>query len=698
MIQLEATGTSKGTRLMSLRLLRLAIVAALVLPAVLFAFASWVSYGNISTLASERIARALDVLQEQAVKVFRAVDASLDTLEDLVAGRPIEDIAADHTRLHHRMKRMAAALPEIQSIWIFDQAGRPLASTSADPPPGGTYAQNDYIHAQLKGGVRRFIGAVTASTVGGQPYFGISRARYNADRSFAGVIEVSVLPSDFYRSYASLVGAGGLQYALIRDDGTILARYPRHDGPPARLNPQSGFGKSIAANPQGGAYTVASQVDGITRRFAVRRIPEFPLYVSAGIETASIRAEWLSAMGAHLFFGIPATLLLAASLVYILKRTEHLHEEQDRREAAEDALRQTQKMEAIGHLTGGVAHDFNNLLTIILGNLERAERQAATLAGETHERLQRAIAHAMTGAKRAASLTQRLLAFSRQAPHKPERIDPNKLLIGLSDFLARSLGERISLETVGAAGIWLCEVDRVELESALVNLAVNARDAMPDGGKLTIETSNAYLDDAYCRQHEEVKPGQYVLISVTDMGTGMSREVSERAIEPFFTTKPTGQGTGLGLSQVYGFVKQSGGHFKIYSEPGEGTTVKMYFPRATGAATAAEQAPEPASDGVWQRRSRPRGRGRPRRPHLRRRCLARSRLPRATRLKRRGRPEVRGRSGRHRSPAHRRGSAGHQRPKAGRGTDETPAIAQGHLHDRVLKERDHPPGPPRCRS
>jgi CheY-like chemotaxis protein len=190
-------------------------------------------------------------------------------------------------------------------------------------------------------------------------------------------------------------------------------------------------------------------------------------------------------------------------------------------------------------------------------------------------------------------LTQRLLAFSRQAPHKPERVDPNKLLTGLSEFLARSLGETVSLETVGAAGVWACEVDRSELEAALLNLAVNARDAMPTGGKLTVEASNAYLDDAYARQHEELRPGQYVLISVTDTGTGMTPDVAREAIEPFFTTKPPGQGTGLGLSQVYGFVKQSGGHFTIYSEPGEGTTVKMYLPRAVGATDVAMEPSEP---------------------------------------------------------------------------------------------------------
>jgi CheY-like chemotaxis protein len=196
----------------------------------------------------------------------------------------------------------------------------------------------------------------------------------------------------------------------------------------------------------------------------------------------------------------------------------------------------------------------------------------------------------MHGAQRAATLTKRLLAFSRQQPLNPALLDVNRVLNGLSDFLRRALGEDISLEIVGGGGIWPVEADTAELEAAILNLAVNARDAMPEGGKLTIEAGNSYLDDSYCRRHVDVRPGQYVQIAVTDTGSGMTREVIERAFEPFFTTKESGQGTGLGLSQVYGFVKQSGGHVKIYSETGEGTTVKIYLPRFFGKASAAEEA------------------------------------------------------------------------------------------------------------
>jgi len=245
---------------------------------------------------------------------------------------------------------------------------------------------------------------------------------------------------------------------------------------------------------------------------------------------------------------------------------------------AEDALRQAQKMETLGQLTGGVAHDFNNLLQIVTGNLELLQRDLP----EDQARLRRAADNAMAGAERAALLTQRLLAFSRRQPLAPERIDPNRLVSGMSDLLNRTLGETIEVETIQSARIWPVEIDVNQMENALLSLAVNARDAMPDGGKLTIEVANTHIDEAYAAQEAEVSPGQYVLISVSDTGQGMDEDVLSHAIEPFFTTKEVGRGTGLGLSMVYGFIKQSGGHIRVYSERGHGTTVKIYLPRFYG--------------------------------------------------------------------------------------------------------------------
>ncbi|HSU06074.1 MAG TPA: CHASE sensor domain-containing protein [Acetobacteraceae bacterium] len=275
-----------------------------------------------------------------------------------------------------------------------------------------------------------------------------------------------------------------------------------------------------------------------------------------------------------------ANVALADRARQLAAANESLLAEIEQREQIEAALRQAQKMEAIGQLTGGVAHDFNNLLQVILGNLERLQRRFRD--SDLGADASRLIASAARGAERAAILTQRLLAFSRRQPLAPKPLEINKLVAGLSDLIGRTLGESVQLQTVLAGGLWRALADANQLESALLNLAVNARDAMPSGGKLTIETANAHLDEAYARtESDEVKAGQYVLIQVTDTGTGMGPDVLAKVFEPFFTTKDIGQGTGLGLSQVYGFAKQSGGHVKIYSEVGVGTTVKLYLPRAT---------------------------------------------------------------------------------------------------------------------
>ncbi len=248
---------------------------------------------------------------------------------------------------------------------------------------------------------------------------------------------------------------------------------------------------------------------------------------------------------------------------------------------AEEAFRQAQKMEIIGQLTGGVAHDFNNLLQVIMGNLDALRRRVAPSDLPRGEELLRLADAAVRGGQRAVTLTQRLLAFARQQPLRPESLDVNRLASGMSELLRTTVGDNIEIEMVLAPDLWRVSADHNQLESAILNLAVNARDAMPDGGKITIATANSYLDEEYSAQHEELSPGQYVMIAVTDIGTGMSKEVLARAFDPFFTTKEVGQGTGLGLSQVYGFVKQSGGHVQIHSEERRGTTVRLYLPRLT---------------------------------------------------------------------------------------------------------------------
>ncbi|MGB7034195.1 MAG: CHASE3 domain-containing protein [Xanthobacteraceae bacterium] len=249
-----------------------------------------------------------------------------------------------------------------------------------------------------------------------------------------------------------------------------------------------------------------------------------------------------------------------------------------RRETAEGQLRQAQKMEALGQLTGGIAHDFNNMLGVIMGALELVKRRVA----KGDYGIERFIDAATIASERAATLTQRLLAFARQQPLSPQPLDANKMIANMTDLLQSTLGEHIHIETVTAAGLWTVNADSQQLEHALLNIAINSRDAMPEGGKLTLETANAYLDEAYCAQNPEIEPGQFAMIAITDTGVGMAPDIVARAFDPFFTTKAAGKGTGLGLSQVYGFIKQSSGHIKVYSELGAGTTVKLYLPRLVG--------------------------------------------------------------------------------------------------------------------
>ena len=304
-----------------------------------------------------------------------------------------------------------------------------------------------------------------------------------------------------------------------------------------------------------------------------------------------------------LLVGVIVLALLAAAVLAVAigrEAREHarqlvdhnaaLKNEIAQRERAEAQLRQAQKMEALGQLTGGVAHDFNNMLAIIVGNLDLLIRR---LSGQ--EKLLTFAGNALSGANRAAALTKGLLAFSRQQPLDPKSTDVNKCVADMSELLRRSLGEHIAVETVLGGGLWRAFVDPPQLESAILNLAVNARDAMgasglrgQRGGRLTIETANAYLDRSYADAHEEVEAGQFVLVAITDTGGGMTPEVMERAFDPFFTTKGVGEGTGLGLSQVHGFLKQSRGHIKLYSELGVGTTVKLYLPRDTQGGVADE--------------------------------------------------------------------------------------------------------------
>jgi len=332
---------------------------------------------------------------------------------------------------------------------------------------------------------------------------------------------------------------------------------------------------------------------------------EFSLQVERQAQSRKDRYLLASLIGIAVIFAISLSTILAVSTLRSLReliaRTKELEAESKLRQDAEDTLRQAHKMEAVGQLTGGIAHDFNNLLTIVIGNLDSIRRRIAAAANPGHaqslaDKLAKPLDAAMQGARSAAQLTQRLLAFSRRQALEPARVDMNRLITGMLDLLRRTLGEEIKIETIFAAGLWPVHADPHQLENALLNLALNARDAMPNGGCLTIETANTYLDEAYVRRFGDVAAGQYAVLCVTDTGIGIPKEVLDRVFEPFFTTKRHGEGSGLGLAMVHGFVKQSDGHIRIYSEEGQGTTVKIYLPRMHEAEVAAVPAGKPESE------------------------------------------------------------------------------------------------------
>jgi two-component system NtrC family sensor kinase len=559
------------------RALRVLLVGAVVLPVTLFVVAAAISYRQHFDDARDRLNRNLAIVQEHAQKVFETFEFASRYLDEITAGVSDAQIRASEQSYSERLRAMTMSLPQLRDLWIIGADGYPLVSGTVFPMPRIDLSDRNYFKAQRDNLVNGpYVSQVIEARAANTRFFAITRRR-EANGKFAGVTLVSIAPEYFSEFYSQLPPPGTA--TLLRADGAFLARYPNFPGASPRLRSDAPFLTAIKAEPQSGLTTARTQTDGRMRTFAYRQLATLPgLYVTVGVEHDAIIRAWMLAMAAHLIFGVPATATLLTLGIIALRRTEGLQQEVHRREATEQALRQAQKMEAVGRLSGGIAHDFNNMLTVILGNIDMALRRL----GDDNSRVPRLLESARQASERAAALVQRLLAFSRQHPQEVKAVDINRLVQSMSELLRRTLGEVVTVETVLAGGLWKAAIDPNQLENAILNLAVNARDAMPDGGRLTIETSNSYLDEVYVIGNAEgLSAGQYVMLAITDSGAGMAREVIERAFEPFFTTKPPGMGTGLGLSMVYGFIKQSGGHVKIYSEIGEGTTIKLYFPRLT---------------------------------------------------------------------------------------------------------------------
>ncbi len=570
----------------AIRLLQLMMIASVVLPAALFAYASWVSYDDIHSVADERILRSLDVMREQSLRVFETTDRTFAEVNEVVRDMSDDEIRAAQARLQSRLRLIVATMPQLRAIFLIGRDGRPLAaSTAASLPNDVSFSDRDYFRAQVGHDAGTYVGEVHSSRLPGfgADAFDLSRRLESPDGSFNGVIAVAVQPSYFENFYALIGQPPGSFFALVRADGAYLARHPIPADRSQRLSPKSMLRTAIGHGLDHGLFTVKSQIDGVVRRIGFRKLPGYPVYALAGETNAAIRAAWLSTLGMHLIVGLPATLLILSVLGVALRRTRRLYEEADRREAAEGALRQAQRLEAIGQLTGGVAHDFNNLLMIVSGSVHRLRREARD---EKQIQLLDAITNAT---QRGESLTRQLLAFSRRQMLQPSVIDLTARLPELKDMLSRSLRGDIEIRVLVPKRPCLVKVDASELELALLNLAVNARDAMPSGGTLTITVKPIALRG---KASEEGLSGKFAAIRVADTGEGIPPDVLPRVFEPFFTTKEVGKGTGLGLSQVYGFARQSGGAATITSTVRRGTAITLFLPQSF---ETPAQSPEPSS-------------------------------------------------------------------------------------------------------
>jgi len=553
-----------------------------VVPVILFATAAWVNYGAAFREARERVERARDAVHEYALKAFEGDELILDRIAEHVADK-------DHSELigaeeFHKYLQQFDGKPQISAVGLI-LPGRGLAASNLIfPVPNIEVGPPNYIRVDRDGKEPIYIGRAVSGTFTGVPQFSVVRVDRVLDQETGpGLIFVSTRLSDFVGYYRTIVDLNDFLITVIRSDGAVLARSPGDNLVGTALSTNSLFRQAIAREPKSGAYDGASELDGIERLFSYRQLRDYPVYVSVALKHSAVVDRWAWVMAGHLAIGLPAwiCLLLLASLALRRSRAAdtaaaavQVHSE--RREVAEASLRHIQKMDVVGQLTGGIAHDFNNLLAVITGNLELILRKPQETA-----RIGRVAKAALQAAERGECLIEQLLMFSRRQVMRPTTLNLNSVLLEFETLLRHAAGPPIELRLELDPALKLCNVDRSQLEAAVLNLVVNARDALPKGGLITIKSANAIVDSRSAEENSEIAAGAYVMVSIRDNGTGIAPSVLPHVYEPFFTTKEIGKGSGLGLSQVFGFVTESGGHVRIDSKIGRGTTVRLYLPTCT---------------------------------------------------------------------------------------------------------------------
>jgi signal transduction histidine kinase/ActR/RegA family two-component response regulator len=563
------------------RALRALTIAVIVVPVVLFATASWINYVAGFREARERVTRATDAIHEYALKAFETDELILDRIAEHISGTDRWELIRSEE--FHSYLRQFEGKPQISSVGLI-LPGRGLAASNVVfPMPTTAVESPDYLRVDRGGREPIYIGTAAPGSFTQTPQFSVVRVdRASAQEGGDGLVFVSAKLSDFVGYYRSIIDPEDFLVTLVRSDGAVLARSPGDHLVGQILSLNSHFRQGIARNPKSGSYEGASELDGIERLFSYRELESYPVYVSVGLKRSAVIANWAWLMAGHLAFGLPATISLFLLSWLAVRRSKtadralaDMREHADRREIAEASLRYIQKMDVVGQLTGGIAHDFNNLLTVIVGNIELILRKPEHTA-----RVARVSKGALQAAERGQRLIERLLMFSRRQVMRPVTLNLNRVLLEFETLMRHAAGAPAELQLKLDPALDVSNIDRAQFEAAVLNLVVNARDALPSGGRIIIETANVDLDESYTELNPDVVPGAYAMVAVSDNGVGIGAPVLPHVFEPFFTTKEVGKGSGLGLSQVYGFAKESGGQVSIYSEIGSGTTVKLYLPKS----------------------------------------------------------------------------------------------------------------------
>jgi signal transduction histidine kinase/ActR/RegA family two-component response regulator len=582
-----------SSRSRTLARLRLTVVLAIVLPLFALIGAAGVLYDQTFSEARQRLDAVSRVAHEHALKMLETNQMLLARMLDLLGTSSDEQVLARSAEVHERLKEMASELPQVQGLFTHGADSRSLANSRVHPPPRHIdYTDRDWYAAHREErGSPVFVTEQLRSRATGEAIFDMSRRRVFADGSFAGTVHVSLRPEYFTSFWQEMTATTpGLRMAVLRADGRFIARWPDSVPEGGAVASKHPIMQSIAGGVAAASMDTTSAFDSGKRVLVYRKLGEYPLYVTTSFRTADVLARWAWRVGLLALFVVPLTAALAFMAWVALKRTreeldavQRLEEETTRRQRSELALAQSQKLETVGQLAGGVAHDFNNLLMIVANNVHilRLRRTQGV------ERELAAIGRAVDSGTR---LTRQLLALAGRQALAPERILLQERLQGMLDLVRPALPASVEIAAEVAPDTGPIFVDAPELELALINLALNARDAMEHGGRLGISARNAAPGEI------DGRAGEQVVIEVTDTGSGIDAAIADRVAEPFFTTKSAGKGTGLGLSQVQALCRSAGGRMDIASRPGSGTRIRLSFPRATEGVERNHAADAPRAD------------------------------------------------------------------------------------------------------